>query len=433
MRILGALFIATIVSSTVANASPPMPKETIAAISEALPQCSGGWIELGRRRGEVKAVDLIPRLSLLSRPSEELDQSAAGDLYAIAKGFLAPATGTPDWRPMDGESSLRCAALPKEGVALMKYLAGEEPGRLKGPSNAFEWLGLAYETGAAGARDQTKARRYYLLFQMHSGFSRNNRWSDGVDGTLLGNVERAGLRPYLEKLANTGARGGTARIALAEAALSTDPMAARRLLRYLDDRSANRLLELEDQNRVSAVHDADEIDFWAEAARTLFGYRKFAARMLQSVERWNGGTIPTSPQRVPIDLLRSYLDRDNVADADATSGPIPVRALVTPQGRAIWIEACQAAPAQSLPVRNLVVQLDAARLYSAADITKLPNLPVVKVQGRPQYTWVILPAVHFMRSQEGKQEIRFVDLPMDYCTHSAIANAPPAPIIGTAK
>ena len=307
----------------------------------------------------------------------------------------------------------------------MEYLIDQEPGGRKGGINTFEWLGLAYQTGAAGIKDQAKARRYFLRFQMHAGYSRNNQWSDGVDDTLLGNVERAGLRPYFNELTNSERGGGPARLALAEAVLPTDPMEARRLLRYLDDRTLNRLLELEGQNKIPIINNEAEIAFWAEAARTRFGYRRFAARMLQAVEQYNGGAIPNSPQRVPIKALRPYLKKELVAEADSTDDPIPVRALVTPQGRAIWIEACQATPTQSQVRRVLNVKLDAARLYTPTDMTQLPNMPVAKDQRQPAYTWVILPAVHFTRSKEGKQEINFVDLPPDRCVYSTIANAPP--------
>lgn len=426
VRIIWALAIVAITGATTAHASPPMPSDSIASIAAALPKCTGGWIELGPR-DKVKPADLMPRLELLSRPSRELDESAGKDLYWIAQSLLAPATGTPKWM-VDGPPNLKCPALPHEAVALMEYLMGEEPDSFKGFINAFAWLGLAYATGAAGVQDEEKARLYFLRYQMHAGHSSNGRWSDGVDDSLLGNVARAGFRPYFDALAQTK-RGGAARFALAEAALPTDPMEARRLLLFVSDRTLNRLLELEEQNRVPTVSDRPEISIWAEAARTLFGYRRFAARMLKSVEQYNGGTIPNSTQRVSITTLRPYLNKESVAKADATRDPIPVRALVTPEGRAIWIEACQAASPQSMPVRNFVVQLDAARLYTPTEITQLPRLPVAKLQGRPVYSWVILPAVHFTRSKEGRQEINFVDLPPDRCVYSAIANAPPAPIM----
>ncbi|GMM62502.1 hypothetical protein NUTIK01_32790 [Novosphingobium sp. IK01] len=408
-------------------ASPPMPSESIRIITAALPECTGGWIETDRR-GRVFPMDLAPRLSLLSGPSNALDQDAGQDLYQIAKGLLAPATGVHD-RMMDGDASLKCPAHAKEAVALMEYLVDEKPDAWRGATNAFEWLGLAYESGAAGAKNVAKARRYYLRFRIHTGVGPEARWSDGIDNSLLGNVERAGLRPYLDALAQSKRGGGAARLALAEAALPTDPLAARKWLRYLDDRPLIRLLELEDQKRIPVIADGEEIEFWAEASRTLFGYRKYSARLLKAAQQVDGGSIPTSAERPSIDLLRSHLDMASVADTDATRDPIPVRALVTPEGRAIWIEACSTHPAQSMPLQVLNVQLNAARLYSVKNVAELPTLPVVKVDGRPAYGWIILPAVHFTRTDKGKLEIKFANLPSERCVYSGIANAPPSPVM----
>ncbi len=426
MKSLRLIFLALMALPHSAEATVAMPHDSIAVIAAALPQCSGGWIELGGR-GRVGPNDLTPSLFLLSRPSDGLNERAGRDLYQIAKGLLVPSTGVPDW-VSDGSPSLKCAAHPKEAVALLEYLVGEGPETWRGHTNAFQWLGLAYEKGVAGTPNQTKARRYYLRFRMHAGYSRNSNWSDGIDADLIGNAERSGLRPYLDALAQSNRGGGAARVALAEAELPTDPLAAQRLLLYVDDRPLGRLLELESDKRVPVVNDAQAIAVWAEATRKLFGYKKYAARMLDAVRHANGGTIPTSAQRPTIGLLRPYLDKERVADADPTRDPIPVRALVDPDGRAIFIEACQASPAQSMPIRNFNVQLDAARLYNVNDVGKLPKLPTAKIAGRLVYSWVILPAVHFLRSADGKQEIRFVELPAGECVNSAIANAPLPPV-----
>ncbi len=427
-RTLFALIAASmLVLASTAHATAPMSPESIATIEAAWPQCTGGWTEQGKgRRGKVSPADLAPRIALLSRPSSDLDRLAGEDLYQMAKALLVPATGTPTWT-MDSKPSLTCPPRPKEGVALMEYLVGEGPNDWRGHTNAFEWLGLAYETGANGVPDNAKARRYYLRARIHTGMTRNDRWSDGIDSDLLANVDRAGLRPYLDELAEAKRGGGAARMALAENALAVDPAKARRLLRYLDSRALNRLLELEDQKQIPTVADADEIAFWAEATATLFGYRKYAARMLKAVQDVNRGTIPTSPHQLPIDRLRPYLDVERVADADSTRDPIPVRALVTPDGQAIYIEACQATPPQSIPIRVFNVLLDAARLYNAGNYKKLPKFPVTKINGQNVYSWVMLPAVHFTYSSDRKLDIRFTNVASDHCEYSSIADAPPPP------
>lgn len=408
--------------SAAAQASPPMARDKIAAIAAVLPGCTGGWYTAGKESPPLNGpTDLARRLELLSRPSTELTDEAGEDLFRIAKALLVPATGAPAWF-LDGGSSLKCPARPIEAVALMEYLVGERPDEWRGLLNAFDWLGLAYETGAAGAPDPAKARRYYLRSRMHSALSRHDRWSDGIDKNLIANIRRAGLRPYLDALAQSDRGSGPARMILAEEALSTDPIRARKLLLNPYVPSLNRLLELEDQGRVPIIADANDIAFWAEAWRTMLGYRKWASRMLQGVQRANGGTIPTSSERPSETSLRPYLDTERVADAYETRDPIPVRALVNPEGHVLYIEACRASLlASDVSPDVLKVRLDVARLYN---VTKLPNLPTVKIADRPAYGWVILPAVHFQRLNE-KLDIRFADLPPERCAYSGMVATPP--------
>jgi hypothetical protein len=204
-------------------------------------------------------------------------------------------------------------------------------------------------------------------------------------------------------------------------------MAARKWLLYLDDGPLIRLLELEQQKRIPSVANSEEIAIWAEASRTLFGFRRYAARLLKGVQDVNGGVIPTSPRRPSIDRLRPHLDMAAVADASATSGPVPVRALVTPEGKAIWIEACNAQPPGSAPHVDFVNQLDAARLYNVRNIAELPRLPIATIGGRPAYGWVMLPAVHFTRTDNGTLAMRFADFPMKDCAYSGVVDAPPPP------
>ena len=426
MKLLLSLTLAAAATVPVnAGASPPMPDESVAVLRSALPACSGGWGEFAKTGiDRISPASLAPRLDLLARPSNELDQRAGEDLYQIAKGFLTPATGIPEWA-LDGGPYLKCPAHPREAVALMEYLAGAAPADRRGYSNVFEWLGLAYETGAGGVTDAERARRYYLRQRMHSNMARNNRWSDGKDDDVLANVARAGMRPYLEALAQMPRGGGAARMLLAEAALPTDPAAARRLLRYPDSFAVRRLVELEEQGRIPVVADAEDIDFWAEAVRTMGDYRGLTSRLLKGVRLANGGDIPTSPARPPIGLLRPSLDMEQAADARAESTPVAIRALVSPEGRAVHIEPCHALPTDYIPVNDFNAQRTAAWLYNAGNIARLPKLPIVKAHGRAVYGWVLLPAVRFADSAGGKVEVRFENAAADRCLRSGFAEARP--------
>ena len=401
--------------STPVAASPPLAPERVAAIEAAFSQCTGGWQSGGEwRRAGVG--DSAPLIAPLSRASSELDDNAGVDLYRIAKGFLVPAVEVPDWIP-DRSSTLKCSPRPADGVAIMQYLVGDAPGELKGYSNALLWLGLAYEQGVLGAPDPGKARRYYLLSRMHGPFPQGERWSDGIDGDLLANIERAGLRPYFDRLLDEPT-AGAARMILAEEVLAADPARARSLLRsdYLP--ALNRLVELEEQGRVPVPSDADDIAFWAKAWSTQFDFEKWAARLLKGASLANGGVLPTAPTRPSIDALRPSLDRASVTDTPAIRRPLPVRALVDPQGRAIYAETCRDTNtpfARRINAEDTAVRLDAVRLYNLAG---LPRLTPPAIDGRPAYGWVILPAVQFQRPTPDKLEIAFSDLPAEACRYS---------------
>lgn len=414
------------------HAAPPMAGEDIAVLRSALPACSGGWSEFAETgTAKIGAASLAPRLDLLTHPSSGIDEDAGEDLYQIAKAFLAPATGTPDWM-LDGKPSLTCAPRPKQAVALMEYLAGSGPADRRGYSNLFEWLGLAYETGAGGVKDAALARRYYLRMRIHSHMTRGDRWSDGIDTDVLANVERAGMRPYLDALAAMPRGGGEARMLLAEAALPTDPAKARRLLRYMDGFAASRLIALEEQGRIAFVADAEDVAFWAEAARTMGDTKGLTSRLLKGVGRANGGDIPTSSQRPPIALFRPYLDIKQVADVRPVTDPVAMRALVDPQGHILHIEPCHAKPNSYYSHDDFIAERKVVRLYNSADRSRLPRLPAAKAGGRVVYGWVLLPAVRFADAGTGKAEVRFETVAAERCLHSGFAeprqsviNAPP--------
>ena len=92
-----------------------------------------------------------------------------------------------------------CPALPEDAAAIFEYLIAHKPDKYRGPSNLL-WLARAYESGTVGSPDRERARRYHLQWAIHSKLGSVEDWSDGVDNSLIGNIERAGLRPYLELL-----------------------------------------------------------------------------------------------------------------------------------------------------------------------------------------------------------------------------------------
>lgn len=409
-----------------AEASPPMTAENIAVIAATLQTCQGGQIIINRLGSrEIHVADLIARTDLLAKPSLLLNQEQSEDLYEIGKALLLTAISRPSWFPDMTSSYFKCPARPKEAVALFKYLASETPDEWRANTNVFGWLGIAYAAGVGVERDENKSRRYYLLHRMHSPFPPNDSWSDGVDQNLVSNINRAGLRPYLEVMTKDGRASGNARVILADEAMLTDPLKARSLLLYADFFSLNRLVQLEKQGLLPTTMDGSDIGVWAEAWRTMPRNRSWAERIVKSAIYANGGSVPTSSERPAIAKLRPYLNIDSaaVADAYATQQPIPIRALVNTQGRAIYVEPCQQKRLSSNTSQPILIDvLYAAQLY---DVTKLPLMPISQISGRPAFGWVILPAVRFQRDKKEEVKTSFVQLPAEQCAFSAVADFAP--------
>lgn len=418
---VGILF-GMIALSTTATASPALPDSTIKQIAATLPTCTGGWYETDTRPYPlIGPNDLLASVGFLNAPSQQLDDRTGRNLYEIARGLMPEIDPLPAFIP-DGSSSLKCPERPAEAIALMQYLVGEEPDDWRGTTNTLIWLGVAAEQGIGMPKDTNLARRYYLQSRMHSAFVPNARWADGIDDNLLANIERAGLRPYLEKLASNESlnrNGGAARMILADEALVSNPTKARTWLRTFYIPALNRLLELEANGRIPTEHDHDDIAFWSTAWRNLFGYKNWAARMVKGAGLANGGPIPTSSARPTIRQLGKSINRSHIDDLTyATRDPIPVRALADPNGKVIYVEVCQTNPIPpGARVRNLNVRLDATRLY---DLDKLPRLPVTRLNGVPSYGWTILPAAHFQRKGKTGLTVEFADLPAEACAYSGI-------------
>lgn len=409
-----SLFASLLMWPAMAGASAPLSDETIATIGETLGQCSGGGYDLESR--QVRGPEFYrPSLRLLHSRSTDLNEKAGRDLYDVARAMLPPMAELPSF-VLDPLTQLKCPARSGEAVELLQYLVGEAPGDLRGPSNTYFWLGLAAERGIGMRRDAEQARIYYLKGRLRWGGVTSEHWSDGIDTDLLANIQRAGLRAYLEELAQSG--GGAARMILAEEILPTDPSAARKLLQTAYPPALNRLLELEAKGSIPIAHDDEDIAFWL----SVVGPPKFRARGVKGAELANGGVIPTNPERPKAKDFGRFVDRDALDGVNGWSArPLPIRALVNPEGRALYIEDCGAEPLEpGARVGNLSFRLDAISLYRPE---RLPALPVTLIDGRPSYGWVILPAVWFSRVGEDKVGIRLIDLPADACTFSNLLDA----------
>lgn len=409
-----------------ALASPPLAPETRTGIGTALKSCTGGWIEAGKTPWrQIGPADLEPSLAGLARQSQELDAREGSNLYSIARVLLPEPAVVPSFI-MDKGTSLQCKKRAEAAVALMRYLAGENADDWRGATNVFAWLGLAAEYGIGMAPDPALARRYHLRSRMHWPFMPAEKWSDGIDDDLIAIIERAGMRPYLEQLAtieSVDRNGGAARMILADEALASDRGAARRWLRTPYIPALNRLIELEREGKIPTLHDDADNAFWARMWRALPGYRKWATRLVKGAELANGGPIPTLPVPVAVTQVRLATTTAHLDDgAQAMTMPIPVRALIDRQGKAIYLEDCRATPTSaSTTVVNLSIRLDAIRIY---DLDKLPRLGPVSGPGMPSYRWAVLPAIHFQRGGDDKIVVTFAALPMEQCRYSGMQDVP---------
>ncbi|NYT42711.1 hypothetical protein HZY97_18195 [Sphingomonas sp. R-74633] len=406
MTIKKLLALAALLFAPAAHASPPLPAATIDVIAKTLPSCTGGWQSAAHDWKMIGPAELAPRLALLNRPSLALDEDGGYELYEIGKAMLFPALGAPTWF-VDGGPGIKCPARPKEAIALLEYLVGEHPGDLRGWGNAFDVLGLAYAIGAVGAPDPVRAQHYYLRGRIHWQLLGHDSWSDGKDKDLLANIERAGMRPYLEEQA-LRPYSGAAHIILAEEALPSDPARARKLLLIPDFRALNRLFELEAAGSIPEADKPADIPIWVEAIR-MTGNDKLIARMFKAVNALNGGTLPTATERPAVKTLLALLRRDTLRSPGSTP-PIPLRALVDPQGRLLYVQLCTSAGARFSLVSS--GKGNARRLFDPA---RLPPLPVPTIDGRPAYGWVILPAVQFKSLDNDKVSINLIELPAESC------------------
>lgn len=401
-----------------AHAAPPLPAATIDAIARALPACTGGWHSDTFAGQTIGPAELAPRLTLVVRPSTVLTEEEGGDLYQIGKAMLFPAIGSPTWL-IDGRGFLTCPAQPKEALALLEYLVGDTPAERRAPSNAFDLLGLAYQTGAAGAAAPVRARLYYLRGRIHWQVLGHDSWSDGKDQDLLANITRAGLRPYLDALTNER-YGGGARLILAEDMLPRDPIQARSLLLHPESVTLGRLLDWEEQGRVPMLTDGSDVVVWAEAARIQMGYQRWIPRMIQAAERANGGTIPTAPTPPALARFHPAPDPAILKYISPAPVPIPARALVDRTGRAIYTEACQ--PVASGNMLDVHDRLAVARIYDPA---ALPPLPIARIGERPTFGWVLLPALRLSARGDDKVAIDFAPADPERCVASAMILPPP--------
>lgn len=420
----------------------PITPALIERVKAALAQCKYGFMRQVDGEPTVIAPSLLtPTLEAMGRKSApELSRAEVWELYEIAQRLMQPALPSTKGIP-DALSRQVCPAQPEDAAAIFEYLIAHEPDKYRGPSNILIWLARAYESGTVGSPDREKARSYHLRWEIHSKRGSVEDWSDGIDDTLIGNIDRAGLRPYLESLAEADHSSGvgTARMILAAEAIDTAPERARWLLMYDYGPALNLLLQYENEGRLTIPATREDIAFWA-GVRKGFGDQKKRERMLKAAALFNGGPVPTqATEPDPKDLAR-YVSLDGLYRPRAFEEPVPIRVLVDTEGRAIHGEPCRATSEKRHVMAGEMNRLvDAVQAYK---VSTLPQFPVYRRGGRSLYSWVVLPAIAFEEVSEAVlapsltsirvEQCKFADIPGETLVFIRPPSPPPhAPKTGS--
>lgn len=412
----------------------PITPALIERVKSALPQCKYGLIRrIDGQYVEVPPDILAPSVEAMGRKSApELSKEEVSELYEVATRLMKPALSRTEGIP-DALGDASCPPLPEDGTAIFEYLIAHGPNQHRGPSNTFVWLARAYESGAVGPPNPKKARSYHLRWAIHYRLASVEDWSDGIDDDLIANIERAGLRPYLEALARAdhSIGVGSARMILAKEAIDMAPERARELLMYSYRPGLKLLLQYEEEGKLTPLATREEIAFWAGLRKSLRDYQ-LRERMLKGAEIFNDGPIPTQTIEPNPNTLSPYTNLEGLYRPRAIEEPVPIRVLVDTEGRAIHGETCQATPEKRVVMQGGIRQLThAVRAYN---VSTLPPFPVYRRGGRAVYSWVALPAITFEENEEGVLAPRLKSSPVEQCQFADIPDetqivvAPPKPI-----
>ena len=313
----------------------------------------------------------------------------------------------------DSRAPFDCPADAELAVDTLRYLAGTGPDDLRGFINTFEWLHAATMVGAGTPQDPDAAYILELRHRMHSGGVIGERLRDLDNAALIDAIEEAGLRDYLETLA-TLKHGGRARIILAEERIETDPLGARASLRKLGKGTLSTVLDWEEEGKVPTPHTPEEIAVWSTAWASRKGSTRYAKRILQSVHALTDEPLRTSGQRPDIATIRDALISKPIKRLSPWRQPIPMRALVGPTGKALFIEPCSLSdPDNAYRGWSNNIHRRALALY---EMDKLPEFPrVLAADGKPTYGWVRLPAIQFERVASQSVKASLVELPDEVC------------------
>lgn len=249
---------------------------------------------------------------------------------------------------------------------------------------------------------EVTARAYFLKSLLLSTGSRlfpfadPRFWSDGIDDSIFGNIERQGLRQYFTALMDTPA-GYYVRLDQAEMFARSDPDTTRKLLMSNDPRNIRILFRLENNGLIEPSYSDKDLSYWhfmADQPAPIPGSNETVreymdgvdARIIANAAAINGGTLPVSTQRPT--LAESYGPEPERPrhHADLANTPVAMRALVAPNGKTLLVEKC------GPPPDRYVHRLSDEKRYPAAAYERIARLPPPMRDGTAVFGWVILPS-----------------------------------------
>lgn len=311
--------------SATAFAASPWSIDNARQLAEITPSCSGGVYS----NGEMQTAQMIA--ASLPRVGEEvadIDEKRAADVYSYAGALLKPSIVNPE-RALDTKSFVKCPPVPALGVKLLEFLIGGEPGRHRGPTNSYYWLGIANRRGIGVPANPIRARQYF--FQARAVGLRNltaEDWGTSPNDQLFTIARKPENFRWIEGAAAAGNLGSM--VLLAELIVDHQPARARALLTALPDYifAAQLLAKFEMEGKFGVPRPD-------EAVRTMAYFPRLSESsydlMLQAARQYNGlgEEIPTSPRQVTLDELggKQLLLAGEKAELDSIRGVVRARAL----------------------------------------------------------------------------------------------------------
>jgi len=369
---------------TNAIAGAPWSTEDARLLSEIASSCSGGEYSDGETRTAQMIAASLPRAG---EEANLLDKKRAHDVYLYAGALLKPSIANPE-RALDPSSFVKCPPNPALGVKLMEFLIGDEPGRNKGPNNAYYWLGIANRRGVGVSADAVRARQYFLQARALGIWNLTAEdWGTSPNDQLLTVARKPENFRWIEAAAAAGKQGSI--VLLAEMVVDREPARARSLLSAQPDDifAARKFAEFEMEGKFGSPHPEEAVRAMAHFQRLS---RPYYDLMLRAARQYNAPEqdIPTSPQQVTLDELggKKLLLAGQKEELDAIRGVVTARALVDPTGTILYTEV------PDPQISRFRMAFATLKIFTPSLLNKVAPF---ERNGRAIFHWLNLPPVRW--------------------------------------